>query len=101
MPAAKLAQAALGRGAARGLSWRACERLLRSMFSTRFRRCVSTRHAICDGMLLRRPQPRRVLPALIRIALVDPPVGVLVGGRGGDASPTDGCGGLRGRVVAD
>ena len=99
--AAKLAQAALGRGAARGLSWRACERLLRSMFSARFRRCVSTRHAICDGMLLRRPQPRRVLPALIRIALVDPPVGVLVGGRGGDASPTDGCGGLRGRVVAD
>ena len=73
--AAKLAQAALGRGAARGLSWRACERLLRSMFSARFRRCVSTRHAICDGMLLRRPQPRRVLPALIRIALVDPPVG--------------------------
>ena len=70
---AKLAQSFVLRCAARGATWRACERAFRAAFSVRFGRCASTRHAVCDGMLLRRPQPRAMLPALIRVALVDPP----------------------------
>ena len=70
---AKLAQSFVLRCASRGATWRACERGFRAAFSVRFGRCASTRHAVCDGMLLRRPQPRAMLPALIRVALVDPP----------------------------
>ena len=70
---AKLARAWLVRCAARRSTWRASERAFRAAFSVRFGRCASTRHAVCDGMLLRRPQPRGMLPALIRVALVDPP----------------------------
>ena len=70
---AKLAQSFVLRCASRGATWRACERGFRAAFSVRFGRCASTRHAVCDGMLLRRPQPRGMLPALIRVALVDSP----------------------------
>ena len=88
---AKLAQSFVLRCAARGATWRACERAFRAAFSVRFGRCASTRHAVCDGMLLRRPQPRAMLPALIRVALVDPPRminhRVNEGVRNGEAEP--------------
>jgi hypothetical protein len=56
-----------------GLTWRASERCLRACFAARFWTCAATRHALCDKLLLRRPAPRGVLPALLRLALISPP----------------------------
>ena len=58
---------------ARSLAWRVAERVLRLTFAERFWTCDQTRHALSDAMLVRKPSPRRVVPALVRFVVVDPP----------------------------
>ena len=58
---------------ARTLAWRVAERVLRLTFAERFWTCDQTRHALSDAMLVRKPSPRRILPALVRFVVVDPP----------------------------
>jgi hypothetical protein len=58
---------------ARSLAWRVAERVLRLTFAERFWTCDQTRHALSDAMLVRKPSPRRILPALVRFVVVDPP----------------------------
>lgn len=71
--AEKVASAILKACDARSLAWRAAERVLRLTFADRFWTCDQTRHALSDAMLVRKPSPRRVLPALVRFVVVDPP----------------------------
>ena len=71
--AEKTASALLRACDARSLSWRAAERVLRLTFHERFWTCDVTRHAFSDALLVRRPAPRRVLPALVRFVVVHPP----------------------------
>ena len=69
----KLAASLLRSAARRNLTWRAAERCLRAAFGARFWRCAATRHTLSDKLLLRRPVPRNVLPALLRLVLISPP----------------------------
>lgn len=71
--AEKVAFAILKACDAKSLAWRAAERVLRLAFAERFWTCDTTRHALSDALLVRKPSPRRVLPALVRFVVVDPP----------------------------
>ena len=76
--AAKLAASALAVAASPDrptgpMRWRAIERCLRHAFGERFWACDVFRHALCDGLLLRRAIPRAAAAALLRFALVSPP----------------------------
>jgi telomere length regulation protein len=71
--AEKVASAILKACDAKSLAWRVAERVLRLAFAERFWTCDTTRHALSDALLVRKPSPRRVLPALVRFVVVDPP----------------------------